>query len=155
MQGQPQVLRGHRLLGTLFCPHQDCPQGNGASWCNGVCEWSTNSSSCVPMDMTLTTTMASNVLCGGHYAASCADCPQGNGASWCNGVCVWVSDSCVPITTTTTRTITTATMTMTMTSTTNTTVTETMTTTLAGLGDGTSKARHLAPVGLLACIFVS
>jgi len=30
-----------------------------------------------------------SVLCGGHYADTCAECPQGNGAGWCNGECSW------------------------------------------------------------------
>ncbi|KAL3774588.1 hypothetical protein ACHAWO_006887 [Cyclotella atomus] len=34
------------------------------------------------------------VLCGGHTAASCSDCPQGNGAGWCNGECEWISGNC-------------------------------------------------------------
>lgn len=35
------------------------------------------------------------VLCGGHYAISCAECPLGNGKSWCNADCVWCNDQCV------------------------------------------------------------
>ena len=33
---------GHR---ATFCI--DCPQGNGASWCNGECTWDNDNSKCV------------------------------------------------------------------------------------------------------------
>ena len=26
---------------------QECPQGNGASWCNGDCQWNWNNNRCV------------------------------------------------------------------------------------------------------------
>ena len=39
-------------------------------------------------------TETSDVVCGGHTAATCADCPQGNGQSWCNGDCFWNVDIC-------------------------------------------------------------
>ena len=64
----------------------DCPQGNGASWCNGDCIWITDQ---------CTETLTTDVSCGGHSASSCQDCPQGNGASWCNGDCNWINDQCV------------------------------------------------------------
>ena len=35
------------------------------------------------------------VICGSHYAATCAECPQGNGASRCNGECVWENNACI------------------------------------------------------------
>ena len=64
----------------------ECPQGNGAGWCNGDCVW--ESGSCVAAS-------ENSVSCGGHQANTCAECPQGNGAGWCNGDCVWESGSCV------------------------------------------------------------
>ena len=64
----------------------DCPQGHGASWCNGDCTWITDQ---------CTETLTTDVSCGGHSASSCQDCPQGNGASWCNGDCNWINDQCV------------------------------------------------------------
>merc|ERR1719271_1149602 len=39
--------------------------------------------------------VSAEVLCGGHYAATCDDCPQGNGRSWCNGDCTWENNKCV------------------------------------------------------------
>ena len=74
----------------------DCPQGNGASWCNGDCTWITDQ--CTE---TLTTGAISSTIstislsCGSHYASSCEDCPQGHGAAWCNGDCNWINDQCV------------------------------------------------------------
>ena len=82
---------GHYALNCV-----DCPQGNGASWCNGDCTWITDQ--CTE---TLTTGAISSTIstislsCGGHYASSCENCPQGNGASWCNGDCNWINDQCV------------------------------------------------------------
>lgn len=35
------------------------------------------------------------VLCGGHFASSCAECPRGYGAAWCHGDCVWLNNACV------------------------------------------------------------
>ena len=72
---------GHYALNCV-----DCPQGNGASWCNGDCTWITDQ---------CTETLTTDVSCGGHSASSCQDCPQGNGASWCNGDCNWINDQCV------------------------------------------------------------
>ena len=74
----------------------DCPQGNGASLCNGDCTWIIDQ--CTE---TLTTGAISSTIstislsCGGHYASSCENCPQGNGAYWCNGDCNWINDQCV------------------------------------------------------------
>lgn len=65
----------------------DCPQGNGAFWCNGECKWENNQ--CVP---------ESHVNCGGHSAPTCADCPAGNGALWCNGECSWENGECIDAT---------------------------------------------------------
>ena len=62
-----------------------CPQGHGASWCNGDCLWLREQCIYSPPNF---------VSCGGHYAASCSECPQGNGASWCNGDCIWADDEC-------------------------------------------------------------
>lgn len=49
------------------------------------------------------THVSAEVLCGGHYAATCQDCPKGSngewfGAVWCNGECVWdgSSNQCLP-----------------------------------------------------------
>lgn len=38
---------------------------------------------------------ASEVLCGGHFAVSCAACPAGHGEAWCNGDCAWLSRGCI------------------------------------------------------------
>jgi len=38
-----------------------------------------------------TTSRASSVKCGSHYAESCDMCPQGHGATWCAGECSWDS----------------------------------------------------------------
>ena len=46
----------------------DCPQGNGASWCNGDCAWT--GSQC--MDKAIVETLVS---CGGHMAATCGVVP--------------------------------------------------------------------------------
>jgi len=64
----------------------ECPQGNGAGWCNGDCEWSNvNGGVCLRK--------ISHVSCGSHEASTCAECPQGNGAGWCNGDCEWSSEN--------------------------------------------------------------
>ena len=31
---------------------QECPQGNGASWCNGDCKWNWNNNQCVSKEYT-------------------------------------------------------------------------------------------------------
>ena len=62
-----------------------CPQGHGASWCNGDCLWLGEQCIYRPPN---------SVRCGGHYAPSCSECPQENGASWCNGDCIWADDEC-------------------------------------------------------------
>ena len=31
---------------------QACPQGNGASWCNGECKWNWSNNQCVAKDST-------------------------------------------------------------------------------------------------------
>ena len=60
-----------------------CPQGNGASWCNGDCKWtSKNGGSCQLKEH--------RVSCGHHNAPTCAECTKGKGASWCNGDCEWL-----------------------------------------------------------------
>ena len=69
---------------ATFC--HECPNGNGASWCNGDCEWNPTSNECQIKG-------TSYVSCGGHFATTCEDCPSGNGASWCNGDCEWNSTS--------------------------------------------------------------
>ena len=69
---------GNHLAGTCA----DCPQGNGANWCNGDCQWVDGSCFLDPVN------------CGNHLAGTCADCPQGNGANWCNGDCQWVDGQC-------------------------------------------------------------
>ena len=67
-----------------FC--HECPSGNGASWCNGDCQWNSLINECeIYVDS------ESDVSCGGHFATTCEDCPSGNGASWCNGDCEWNS----------------------------------------------------------------
>ena len=69
-----------------FC--HECPSGNGASWCNGDCQWNSLINECeIYVDS------ESDVSCGGHFASTCEDCPSGigNGASWCNGDCEWNS----------------------------------------------------------------
>ena len=33
------------------------------------------------------------VLCGSHYAESCAGCPQEHGANWCGGWCKWANEN--------------------------------------------------------------
>merc|ERR1712238_561342 len=60
----------------------ECPQGNGAAWCNDECMWSSSTATCVVP-----------VQCGNHFAATCAECPQGNGAAWCNDDCKWSSST--------------------------------------------------------------
>lgn len=64
-----------------------CPQGNGASWCNGDCAWVAETEECARKGAV--------VKCGNHNASTCAACPQGNGASWCNNDCAWVDEACV------------------------------------------------------------
>jgi len=82
----------------------ECPQGNGAAWCNGDCIWVNNqcqesNTSPTPAPVAPSTPLpvaspTTPVSCGGHYASSCAECPQGNGAAWCNGDCIWINDQC-------------------------------------------------------------
>jgi len=60
----------------------NCPQGNGAGWCNGDCTWDGSTGQCKPQSV-------ESVSCGNHNADTCANCPQGNGAAWCNGDCIW------------------------------------------------------------------
>ena len=64
----------------------ECPQGQGAGWCNGNCTW---------LDDICIGPLSNLVSCGGHYATSCASCPQGQGETWCNGDCTWLEDSCI------------------------------------------------------------
>merc|ERR1719410_1922763 len=59
-----------------------CPQGNGESWCNGDCKW-TSKGQCINKN--------NQVICGNHKADSCDECPKGHGESWCNGDCKWTS----------------------------------------------------------------
>ena len=66
---------------------EQCPQGNGAAWCNGVCTW-------VPVTysgMDFSTCIHKPISCGNHVAATCAECPQDNpdGAAFCNDECNW------------------------------------------------------------------
>mmetsp|Transcript_2652 Transcript_2652/g.5665 ORF Transcript_2652/g.5665 Transcript_2652/m.5665 type:complete len:456 (+) Transcript_2652:2-1369(+) len=109
---QPNVevnCGGHRAASC-----KDCPQGKGASRCNGECAWREKDQTCVYLSryffmeenghlkeqlkqMEVKSIKNSivqgaplpEVSCGGHVAASCSDCPQGNGAIWCNGDCSW------------------------------------------------------------------
>jgi len=80
---------GHR---ALMC--EKCPEGNGASWCNGDCVWSNNRCSVKPVKPTSPVRPVKKVNCGNHKARSCEECPQGNGASWCNGQCSWRDNRC-------------------------------------------------------------
>mmetsp|Transcript_15281 Transcript_15281/g.27787 ORF Transcript_15281/g.27787 Transcript_15281/m.27787 type:complete len:482 (-) Transcript_15281:109-1554(-) len=61
----------------------DCPQGNGESWCNGACVWSSeNGGECQSRSLL-------EVNCGGHFAKTCFGCSQGKGKNQCNGDCSW------------------------------------------------------------------
>merc|ERR1712048_1455669 len=103
-----QISCGSHFAGTCA----ECPQGNGADWCNGQCQreagkwyqpW--NAGQCVwnagiGGDGTNGGDVGNdgtpgNVNCGGHTASNCASCPQGNGAGWCNGDCYWGSGQCL------------------------------------------------------------
>jgi len=64
-----------------------CPEGNGASWCNGDCEW--KNGICVRNGY------RTEVSCGSHKAPTCSECPQGHGATWCNGDCEWDNGKCI------------------------------------------------------------
>ena len=68
---------------------ENCPMGNGPSWCNGDCEWNSFTNKCQDITGTF-------VSCGGHSASSCKTCPNGFGASWCHGDCEWnfLSNEC-------------------------------------------------------------
>eukprot|EP00418_Pyrodinium_bahamense_P023430 CAMPEP_0179148548 /NCGR_PEP_ID=MMETSP0796-20121207/71896_1 /TAXON_ID=73915 /ORGANISM="Pyrodinium bahamense, Strain pbaha01" /LENGTH=181 /DNA_ID=CAMNT_0020849281 /DNA_START=64 /DNA_END=606 /DNA_ORIENTATION=+ len=75
----------------------DCPQGHGATWCNGDCVFSANQ--CTPKDESRGASLPTKekaVSCGGHEASSCNACPRGYGASWCNGDCMWLRGECIP-----------------------------------------------------------
>merc|ERR1712064_33575 len=55
---------------------KECPEGNGAAWCNGECEWVNGglfallgAGECKPKQE-LTTD------CGNHKAVSCIECPE-------------------------------------------------------------------------------
>merc|ERR1712048_242604 len=82
--------------GGHFAPTcAECPQGNGAAWCNGECIWRNNE--CVHQDDDVPTGSPTKspvdtpsptkspiatpdpISCGGHFAPTCAECPQGNG----------------------------------------------------------------------------
>jgi len=65
----------------------ECPQGNGAAWCNGDCTW--RNGQCVKVKVQAV------VDCGNHPAPSCGECPRGNGAAWCNADCTWRNGQCV------------------------------------------------------------
>merc|ERR1712088_233360 len=71
---QEQVSCGNHKADSC----EKCPQGNGKSWCNGDCKW-TSQGKCTDKNK--------QVSCGNHKADSCEKCPQGNGKSWCNGDC--------------------------------------------------------------------
>jgi len=83
----------------------ECPQGNGAAWCNGDCKWfvipvefgggsvCTYSPDTEPAP-TPAPTPSPTVSCGSHLAASCAACPQGHGEAWCHGECMWTGLTC-------------------------------------------------------------
>jgi len=68
-----------------------CPEGKGKDWCNGDCQWDSESDTCIPRPI-------KPVSCGSHKADTCLACPQGNGKDWCNGDCQWdnESDTCIP-----------------------------------------------------------
>jgi lysophospholipase L1-like esterase len=106
-----QISCGSHFAGTCA----ECPQGNGADWCNGQCQWEAgkwyqpwNAGQCVwnggnggidgnggndGNDGNGGT--PGNVKCGAHTASNCASCPQGNGAGWCNGDCYWGNGHCL------------------------------------------------------------
>ena len=62
----------------------DCPQGNGASWCNGACKWESTSSTCVSGTMR-------KCANGIEVADGCDTCPAGaNGCFDSGSECVWI-----------------------------------------------------------------
>ena len=72
--------KGDVSCGGHYAPTcAECPQGNGAAWCNGECKWSYNTNEC----------LLDSVQCGGGATASkCADCPSGAGGCG-NTDCAW------------------------------------------------------------------
>ncbi|GMI46650.1 hypothetical protein TrCOL_g11442 [Triparma columacea] len=79
------VLCGGHHADSCF----ECPQGNGAGWCNGVCMWDTSSSSCVDQ----------KVDCGEDGpsdAETCDDC--GSSEDVCQGECSFnpIDSTCRP-----------------------------------------------------------
>ena len=64
----------------------ECPQGNGARWCNGECFWE---------DGQCKLQQEFVVSCGNHESQSCAGC--GSVASLCNGDCFWGEDKCTAL----------------------------------------------------------
>lgn len=86
--GTPTVPNSSVSCGGHFAATcAECPQGNGAAWCNGECVW--HNDQCIHEDN------IPLVNCGGHMANSCFECPQDNGASWCNGECLWQNNQCI------------------------------------------------------------
>ena len=70
----------------------ECPQGNGAFWCNGECEWtySEDGGECKSKSSQLG---SNTVDCGGRFAHTCFQCTNelnnNTDGSQCGGDCYW------------------------------------------------------------------
>lgn len=78
----PPFLRGRHLEvscgGHFASTCDDCPQGNGAAWCNGDCQWENNQCTAKPQK-----------ICGdGTFADKCSECPSNQGACSSDD-CAW------------------------------------------------------------------
>jgi len=84
LTGVPSIVTSSVSCGAHYAPScADCPQGNGAAWCNGDCKWINNQ---CQLDAK---------LCGdtGPSVVSCSQCPNGEYGCNGNGDCAWMTNT--------------------------------------------------------------
>merc|ERR1740121_622665 len=86
--GQTKCKSGMISCGT-HCAYecQYCPQGNGASDCQGTCFWNQSTYTCDSKDPNHPNCRPGYLSCGDHCASQCKYC--GGTASDCQGACQW------------------------------------------------------------------